>query len=91
MIVTVLVGHGSLALGVAIAQAAAHVQRRRRRNVADETVGLRDFEHDELQRDFAVHVSAVRRKVSDLADALADGDAQLRDCLRLFERGGGRA
>lgn len=90
MIVTVLVGLGSFALGAAVAPSAAHVQRRRLRNVADESVVLREFERDELESDFAVHVSAVRCKVSEFADELADGDAQLRDCMRHFEQGGGR-
>jgi hypothetical protein len=88
VIVTVLTGISCLVTGAGIA--GTTVYRHMRKRICPEQ---RDYELTKADRsgiadEFAVHVSAVQQKVSEFADALADGDLQLRDRLRFFENGG---
>ena len=53
--------------------------------MAEET--LQEIDREAVAADFAVHASAVRRQVSEYADALAGGDVALRERLRRFEGG----
>ena len=48
---------------------------------------LQEIDREAVAADFAVHASAVRRQVSEYADALAGGDVALRERLRRFEGG----
>lgn len=48
---------------------------------------LTDDDREVVAQEFATRASAVRRKVSEYADLLADGDAVLRARLRTFEAG----
>lgn len=87
MIVASLVG---LAVGVSSVLLAQKVPWQKLRPGRDDEVALTlsDPDRERVAQDFAVHVSAVDRKVSEFADALAGGDAALRNRLRRFERGG---
>lgn len=57
-------------------------------DMAEET--LQEIDREAVAADFAVHASAVRRQVSEYADALAGGDVALRERLRRFEGGESR-
>lgn len=48
---------------------------------------LRDDEREQVASEFAVHATSVRRELGRYADALADGDANLRQRLRQIEAG----
>lgn len=87
MIVAALVG---FTVGVSSVFLARKMPWRRLRPKPDGTVALTlsNPDRERVAQDFAVHVSAVDRKVSEFADALAAGDVALRNRLRRFERGG---
>ena len=51
---------------------------------------LQEIDREAVAADFAVHASAVRRQVSEYADALAGGDQALRERLQRFEGGESR-
>lgn len=77
----------ALVLGGA-AGAAAMRQVLRHRLCPD--VGAHELNDDdcaEITKHFRQHARAVREQVSSFADALAEGDQQLRERLRLFESG----
>ncbi|OBK19139.1 hypothetical protein [Mycobacterium sp. 1245852.3] len=48
---------------------------------------LRDDEREEVASEFAAHATSVRRELGRYADALADGDTDLRKRLRQIEAG----
>lgn len=48
---------------------------------------LRDDEREQVASEFAVHATSVRRELGRYADALADGDVNLRQRLRQIEAG----
>ena len=88
MIGTVLTIAVGFVAGAGISGGLVYAWMRRRREDIRVIDSLTDADRDEVARDFAVHVHSVQRKVSEFADALADGDEDLRDRLRHFERGG---
>ncbi|GAB6987871.1 hypothetical protein [Nocardioides pyridinolyticus] len=49
---------------------------------------LTNEDREAVAAEFAAHTTAVRRGVSEYADALAGSDTELRERLRLFEGGG---
>lgn len=87
VIVAGLVG---FAVGVPSVLLAAKVPWWRLRPKRDDTTALTisDPDRERVAQDFAVHVSAVDRKVSEFADAIAGDDTALRNRLRRFERSG---
>lgn len=87
VIVASLVGLAGGVSSVLLAQKVPWRKLRPRRNDAV-ALTLSDPDRERVARDFAIHVTAVDRKVSEFADALAGGDAALRNRLRRFERGG---
>jgi hypothetical protein len=48
---------------------------------------LRDDEREQVASEFAIHATSVRRELGRYADALADGDTDLRKRLRQIEAG----
>lgn len=69
------------------------VVRRRLRHAVSQPSGaheLSSIDREQLSAEFATHASSVRRELSRYADALADGDGDLRDRLRRFEAGATR-
>ena len=48
---------------------------------------LTQEDRDEISAEFVAHAVSVRRELSRYADALADGDTQLRERLRQVEAG----
>ncbi len=49
---------------------------------------LSEDDRSQIAEQFKEHARAAQEQVSTFADALADGDVQLRERLRLFEAGG---
>ena len=88
MIITVLAGGMSFAIGVAVGGAGVYLRTGNEVDAVQVADSLTDADRDQVARDFAVHVHAAQRKVSEFADALADGDDDLRDRLRHFEKDG---
>lgn len=86
MTALILVGLFSFMTGIGAAAAADLVVRRLRdRQEADPS--LTEQDRADIAAEFAGHTSAVWSQVRQYADALADGDADLRECLRRFEGG----
>lgn len=86
MTALVLVGLLSFMTGVGAAEAADLVVRRlRHRQEADPP--LTEQDRADIALEFAGHTSAVWSQVRQYADALADGDSDLRERLRRFEGG----
>lgn len=82
----VFVGLLSFMTGVGAAEAAEQVVRHLRdRHETDPRLTERD--RADIAAEFAGHTSAVWSQVRQYADALADGDADLRERLRRFEGG----
>lgn len=52
---------------------------------------FRDDEREQVASEFAVHATSVRRELGRYADALANGDVNLRQQLRQIETGVGSA
>lgn len=48
---------------------------------------LRDDDREQIASEFTVHATSVRRELGRYADALADGDINLRQRLRQIEAG----
>lgn len=86
MIVTVLAGGVSFVIGVATGGAGVLLRTGKKANAVQLVDHLTDTDRDQVARDFAVHVHSTQRKVSEYADALADGDDDLRNRLRHFEK-----
>ena len=59
---------------------------RLRQSAADSEPVLGPDDHSRLAVEFETHADAMRRQVSQYADALADGDPVLRERLRQIER-----
>ena len=82
----VLVGLLGFMTGVGVAEAAdLVVHRLRDRQEADPA--LTEQDRADIADEFAGHTTAVWSQVRQYADALADGDADLRERLRRFEGG----
>ena len=90
MIVTVLTSIGSLLTGASVAGTTVYLQMRKKNGFEQSVDGLTEADRGEIASDCGLHVAAVQLKVSEFADVLADGDVQLRERLRQFEKGGGR-
>lgn len=88
MIVTALAGGLSFIVGVAVGGAWVFRQTRKKVNSVEVIDDLTYADHNQVTRDFAAHVHSAQLKVSEYADALADGDDDLRHRLRHFEKGG---
>ncbi len=82
-----LEGIAGLIVGGAVASILATLAGRRRRCPDLTAHRLTDQDREAVTAEFAAHVSAVHRGVSEYADALAGDDPALRDRLRVFERG----
>lgn len=72
--------------GVGAAEAADLVIRRLRQRREAEPL-LTEQDRADIAAEFATHTTAVWSQVRTFADALADGDGELRDQLRRFEGG----
>lgn len=84
MMALILVGLLSFIAGVGAAEATDLLVRRLRdRKEADPR--LTEQDRADIAAEFATHTSAVWSQVREFADALADGDAELRERLRRFE------
>ena len=82
----IIVGLFSFMTGVGAAEAADLVVRRLRdRREVDPP--LTEQDRADIAAEFAGHTTAVWSQVRQYADALADGDADLRERLRRFEGG----
>lgn len=75
-----------LALGAGLSAVGMVVGMRRHR-VDPDARPLTDTDREAVATEFATHAEAVRRQVSEYADALAGDDAVLRERLRRFEDG----
>lgn len=82
----ILVGLLSFMAGVGAAEAADLVVRRPR-DRQDADPPLTEQDRADIAAEFAGHTTAVWSQVRQYADALADGDADLRARLRRFEGG----
>lgn len=77
----------ALVMGGVAGAAVAHQTLRARLCPEVDAHELGDADRAEITEHFRQHTRAVRDQVSSFADALADGDQQLRERLRLFESG----
>lgn len=87
MMALILVGLLSFMTGVGTAEAADLVVRRLRSRRLADGVALSERDRADIAAEFATHTTAVWSQVRTFADALADGDQELRDRLRRFEGG----
>lgn len=87
MTALILVGLLSFMTGVGAAEAADQLVRRFRDRRHEEDPRLTEQDHADIAAEFAIHTTAVWSQVRGFADALADGDAELREQLRRFEGG----
>lgn len=85
MTAALFVGAASWLLGVALGASAVLVRLRSRRCPDPAAHVLTDADREQGEREFAGHVAASHRAVSEFADALAGDDRILRARLRRFE------
>lgn len=86
MIAFILVGLFGVLAGAGGTEAARMVVRHLHES-RDSDPQLTERDRAIITDEFATHTSAVWSQVRQFADALADGDAQLREQLRRFEGG----
>ncbi|MEY1676107.1 hypothetical protein AB4Z55_18220 [Gordonia sp. ABKF26] len=85
MTAALLVGTSSWLVGVAVGASAVFLHLRGRRCPDPAAHVLTDADREQVEREFASHVAAAHRAVSEFADALAGDDRILRARLRRFE------
>lgn len=85
MTAVIFVGAASWLVGVAVGASGVALRLRSRRCPDPPAHVLTDADREQVEREFAGHVAAARRAVSEFADAIAGDDRILRARLRRFE------